>query len=102
MRIYEDCTESWLAMRAKALYNSYVFPPCMIIQIVGFLSEAFPIVSSCEWFIDSSSSDYMCSARSLSFRKLIVEVGYSILLWLYCIIGLTYNQIFYMVLERDL
>ena len=30
--IFEDCTESWLAVRAKALYNSYVFPPCMIIQ----------------------------------------------------------------------
>ena len=40
--IYEDCTESWLAVRAKALYNSDVFPPCMIIQIVGFLAEAFP------------------------------------------------------------
>ena len=45
--ICEDCTESWLAMRAKALYNSYVFPPCMIIQIVGFLAEAFPKVFSC-------------------------------------------------------
>jgi len=32
MSICEDCTESWLAVRAKALYNSYVFPPCMIIQ----------------------------------------------------------------------
>ena len=42
--ICEDCTESWLAVRAKALYNSYVFPPCMIIQIVGFLAEAFPRV----------------------------------------------------------
>ncbi len=30
--ICEDCTESWLAVRAKALYNSSVFPPCMIIQ----------------------------------------------------------------------
>ena len=30
--ICEDCTESWLAVRAKDLYNSYVFPPCMIIQ----------------------------------------------------------------------
>ena len=30
--ICEDCTKSWLAVRAKALYNSYVFPPCMIIQ----------------------------------------------------------------------
>ena len=29
--LYEDCTESWLAVRAKALYNSYVFLPCMII-----------------------------------------------------------------------
>ena len=41
MSICEDCTKSWLAVRAKALYNSYVFPPCMIIQIVGFLAEAF-------------------------------------------------------------
>ena len=32
MSICEDCTKSWLAVRAKALYNSYVFPPCMIIQ----------------------------------------------------------------------
>ena len=40
--ICEDCTESWLAVRAKALYNSYVFPPCMIIQIVGFLAKDFP------------------------------------------------------------
>ena len=40
--ICEDCTESWLAVRAKALYNSDVFPPCMIIQIVGFLAKAFP------------------------------------------------------------
>ena len=30
--IYEDSTERWLAVRAKDLYNSYVFPPCMIIQ----------------------------------------------------------------------
>ena len=30
--IYEDCTESWLVVRAKALYNFYVFPPCMVIQ----------------------------------------------------------------------
>ena len=45
--ICEDCTESWLAVRAKALYNSYVFPPCMIIQIVGSLAEAFPKVFSC-------------------------------------------------------
>ena len=30
MSICEDCTESWLAVRAKSLYN--VFPPCMIIQ----------------------------------------------------------------------
>ena len=30
--IYEDCTKRWLAVRAKALYNSYVFPPCVIIQ----------------------------------------------------------------------
>jgi len=32
MSIYEVFTESWLTVRAKALYNSYVFPPCMIIQ----------------------------------------------------------------------
>ena len=31
-------------MRAKALCNLDVFPPCMIIQIVGFLVEAFPVV----------------------------------------------------------
>ena len=37
MSICEDCTESWLAMRAKALYNSYVFPPCMIIQCGVFI-----------------------------------------------------------------
>ena len=30
--IYEDCIESWLAVRAKALYHFDVFPPCMIIQ----------------------------------------------------------------------
>ena len=29
--ICEDCTKSWLAVRAKALYNLYVFPLCMII-----------------------------------------------------------------------
>jgi len=29
--IQEDCTKSWLAVRAKDLYNSNVFPPCMII-----------------------------------------------------------------------
>ena len=68
--IYEDCTESWLAVRAKALYNLYVFPPCIIIQIMGLLAEAFPKVFSCVLCIDSSSSGYMCSARSLSFRKL--------------------------------
>ena len=34
-------------MRAKALCNSDIFPPCMIIQIVGFLVEAFPIVFFC-------------------------------------------------------
>ena len=45
--ICEDSIESWLAVRAKALYNSYVFPPCMIIQIVGFLAEAFPKVFFC-------------------------------------------------------
>ncbi len=46
-------------MRAKALYNSDVFPPCMIIQIVGFLAEAFPKVFSCVLCIDSSSSGYI-------------------------------------------
>ena len=30
--------ESSLAVRAKALCNSKIFPPCMIIQIVGFFS----------------------------------------------------------------
>ena len=59
MSICEDCIEIWLAMRAKALYNSYVFPPCMIIQIVGFLAEAFPKVFSCVLCIDSSSSGYI-------------------------------------------
>ena len=34
--IQEDCTESWLAVGAKALCNLDVFPPCMIIQIAGF------------------------------------------------------------------
>ena len=29
--ICEDCTESWIVVRTKALYNLYVFPPCMII-----------------------------------------------------------------------
>ena len=42
MRIQEDCTESWLVVRAKDLYNFDVFPPCMIIQIVVFLAKAFP------------------------------------------------------------
>ena len=69
MSICEDCTKSWLAMRAKALYDSYVFPPCIIIQIVGFLAEAFPKVFSCVLCIDYSSSGYMCSAQSLSFPK---------------------------------
>ena len=67
-------------MRAKALYNSYAFPPCMIIQIVVFLAEAFPKVFSCVLCIDSSSSNYIVHLESLSFRKLIVEVSYSILL----------------------
>jgi len=69
MSTCEDCIESWLAVRAKALYNFYVFSPCMIIQIVGFLAEAFPKVFSCVLCIDSSSFGYMCSAQSLSFRK---------------------------------
>ena len=94
-------------MRAKALYNSYVFPPCMIIQIMGFLAEAFPKVFSCVSCALILLLLVICLqldlAQSLSFRKLIVEVGYSIFLWLYCIIGLTYSHIFYMVSEeRDL
>ena len=59
MRICEDCIESWLAVRAKALYNSFVFPPCMITQIVGFLAEAFPKVFSCVLCINSHSSSYI-------------------------------------------
>ena len=47
MSIQEDCTESWLAVRAKALCNLDVFPPCMVIQIAGFLAEAFPKVFFC-------------------------------------------------------
>ena len=47
MSIQEDCTKSWLVVGAKALCNIDVFPPCMIIQIVGFLAEAFPIVLFC-------------------------------------------------------
>ena len=47
MSIQEDCTKSWLAVRAKSLCNSDVFPPCMIIQIAGFLAEAFPKVFFC-------------------------------------------------------
>ena len=57
--IYEDCIEHWLAVWAKALYNSYVSPPCIIIQIVGFLAKAFPKVFSCILCIDSSSSGYI-------------------------------------------
>jgi len=56
VNICEDCIESWLFVRAKALYNSYVFPPCMIIKIVGFLEEAFPKVF---YVIDSSSFGYI-------------------------------------------
>ena len=67
-------------MRAKALYHSYLFPPFMIIHIVGVLAEAFPKVFSCVLCNDSSSSGYMCSARSSNFCKLIVDVGYNILL----------------------
>ena len=57
--ICEDCIESWLAVRAKALYNSYVFPPCIIYNSVGFLAKAFPKLFSCVLRIDSSSSDYI-------------------------------------------
>ena len=46
-------------MRAKALYNSYVFPPYTIIQIVGFLVEAFPKVFHVYCVIDSSSCCYI-------------------------------------------
>ena len=42
LSIYEDCSKSWLAVRAKALCNFEIFPTCMIIKIVGFLAEAFP------------------------------------------------------------
>ena len=59
MSIQEDFTKSWLVVRAKDLYNYDVFPPCMIIQIVGFLAEAFPKVFSCVLCIDSSSSGYI-------------------------------------------
>ena len=59
MSICEDCSERWLAVRAKALYDSYVSPPCMIIQIVGLLVEAFPKLFSCVLCIDSSSSGYV-------------------------------------------
>lgn len=47
INICEDYTESWLVVRAKALYNSYVSPPCTIIQIVSFWFEAFHKVFSC-------------------------------------------------------
>ena len=49
-------------MRAEDLYDSDVFPPCLIVQIVGFLVDAFPKVFSCVLCIDSSSSGYMCLA----------------------------------------
>lgn len=39
--ICENCTKRWLVVRAKALYNSYVFPPCMIIQQCGVFSRGF-------------------------------------------------------------
>jgi len=68
--IQEDCTERWLAVTAKALYNSDVFPPCMMIQIVGFLAETFLKVFSCVLCIDSSSFGYMCSSRSCLIFKL--------------------------------
>ena len=59
MSIQEDCSDNWLAMRVKALCNLDVFPPCMIIQIVGFLAEVFPKVFSCVLCIDSSSFGYI-------------------------------------------
>ena len=59
MSICQDCTERWIVVRAKTLYNSDVFPPCMIIQIVGFLAEAFPKVFSCVLCIESSSFGYI-------------------------------------------
>ena len=47
MSIQEDCSKSWLAMRAKALCNFDVFPPCMIIQIVGVFSEMLSLRKYC-------------------------------------------------------
>ena len=54
--IQEDCTERWLVVRAKALCNLDVFPPCMIIQIMGLLAEAFPKVFFCGSCVIGSSS----------------------------------------------
>jgi len=42
LNVKEDCTESWVAVRAKALYYSDIFPPGMIIHTMGILVEAFP------------------------------------------------------------
>ena len=91
MSIQEDYTERWIAVRAKALYNFDVFPPCMIIQIVGFLAEAFPKVFSCVSCVFILLLLVICVhldlSQSLSFRKLIVEVDYSILLWYIALSG---------------
>ena len=56
MRIFEDCTESRLAVRAKTLCNLDIFPPFMIIQIVRFLAEAFLRVLFCVSCVVESSS----------------------------------------------
>ena len=91
MSIQEDCTESWFAVRAKDLYYSDIFPPCMIIQIVGFLAEAFPRVFFCVScvlilvllviYVQLDLVQY------LSFCKLIVEGDYSIFLWYIALSG---------------
>jgi len=103
MSIQEDCNESWLAVRAKDLYNSYVFPPCMKIQIVGFwlrLSPKYFHVYCALILLLMVICVQLDLVQSFSFRKLIVEVGYSILLWSCCIIGLIYSQILYIGLRE--
>ena len=88
-------------MRAKDLYNSNVFPPCMIIQIVRFLAEAFLKVFSCVLWIDYSFG-YMCSTRSYLIFKLS-KIDNTSRLWyfalVYCLIRLIYSQIFYIGLR---
>jgi len=71
MSIQEDFTESWLAVRAKALSNLDVFPPCMIIQIAGFLTKSFPRVFFCvSCVIDSSYLLYVLCLILLKSIKL--------------------------------